>query len=272
MAQRVRLLLQTVVGLLELFLLGLQFRSQELRLLQQAFGTHVRGDGVEHDTDGFHQLIEEALMGLAEPAERGQLDDGVDVAFEQSRQHDDVQRRGLAQPGTDLDVVRRHVGEQDTRFLIGALPDQALAEAELIGQMLAVVEGIARGQVQNRVSVLVLIGDVEHAVLRVHQRRQFRQHHVRHGGKVAFALQHAGEPREVGLQPVLLGVLQRLILQIPDHLVDVVFQRGHFARRFHGDGPRQVAFGHRGRHFGDGAHLVGQVRRELVHVVGQVAP
>ena len=34
----------------------------------------------------------------------------------------------------------------------------------------------------------------------------------------------------------------------------------------------QVALRHRGRHLGDRAHLVGQVRRELVHVVGQVLP
>ena len=34
----------------------------------------------------------------------------------------------------------------------------------------------------------------------------------------------------------------------------------------------QVALGHRRRHLGDRAHLVGQVRRELVDVVGQVLP
>ena len=34
----------------------------------------------------------------------------------------------------------------------------------------------------------------------------------------------------------------------------------------------EVALGHGGRHLGDGAHLGRQVRRELVHVVGQVAP
>ncbi len=211
-------------------------------------------------------------MGLAEPAERGELDDGVDVAFEQRGQHDHVQRGCLAQARADLDVVRGNIGKQNARFLIGALSDQTLAEAELIGQMLAIVEGVACGQIENGVSVLVLIGDVEHAVLRVHQRGKFGQHHVRHGGQVAFALQHAREPGEVGLKPVLLGVLQRLILQIPDHLVDVVLQRGHFARGLHGDGPSQVALGHGGGHFGDGAHLVGQVRGELVHVVGQVAP
>ena len=36
--------------------------------------------------------------------------------------------------------------------------------------------------------------------------------------------------------------------------------------------PGEVALGHRGRHLGDGAHLVGQVGRELVDVVGEVLP
>ena len=90
--------------------------------------------------------------------------------------------------------------------------------------------------------------------------------------QVALALQHAREAREIGLQPVLLGVLQRLILQVADHLVDVVLERGDLAGRLHADRARQVALGHRGRHFGDGAHLGGQVGGELVDVVGEVAP
>ena len=83
-----RLLLQPVVGLLQLFLLALQLGGQQLRLLEQAFGAHVGGDRVEHDADGFHQLVEEGLVGLAERAEGGQLDDRLDLAFEQHRQHD----------------------------------------------------------------------------------------------------------------------------------------------------------------------------------------
>ena len=39
-----------------------------------------------------------------------------------------------------------------------------------------------------------------------------------------------------------------------------------------GDLLRQVAVGHRGGHVGDAAHLVGQVARHQVHVLGQVAP
>ena len=85
-------------------------------------------------------------------------------------------------------------------------------------------------------------------------------------------LQHAGEAREVRLQPVLLGVLARGVLEVADHLVDVVLQRGHLALRFHRNRARQVALGHRGGHFGDRAHLRGEVRRQPVHVLGQIAP
>ena len=38
------------------------------------------------------------------------------------------------------------------------------------------------------------------------------------------------------------------------------------------DLPGEVALGHRGRHLGDGAHLVGEVGGQLVDVVGQVLP
>ena len=57
LAQRLGLLLQAVVGLLQLLLLRLQLGGQQLRLLEQAFGAHVRGDRVEHDADRFHQLV-----------------------------------------------------------------------------------------------------------------------------------------------------------------------------------------------------------------------
>ncbi len=45
------------------------------------------------------------LVGRAEGGERRQLDDGADGALEQDRQHDDVQRRRLAEAGVDRDVV-----------------------------------------------------------------------------------------------------------------------------------------------------------------------
>ena len=61
-------------------------------------------------------------------------------------------------------------------------------------------------------------------------------------------------------------------LQVADHLVDVVLQRGDLARGLDGDRAGEVALGHRGRHLGDGAHLGGQVGGELVDVVGEVAP
>src|SRR5690606_14106777 len=91
-------------------------------------------------------------------------------------------------------------------------------------------------------------------------------------GQVALALQHAAEAGEVGLEPVLFGVLERLIFQVTDHLVDRILERCHFARGFDRDRARQVALGHRGRHVGDRAHLVGQIGGELVHVVGEIAP
>ena len=42
---------QLLVGLLQFFLLGLQFGGELLRLLQQTFRLHGGFDGVEHDAD-----------------------------------------------------------------------------------------------------------------------------------------------------------------------------------------------------------------------------
>src|SRR3954469_1625964 len=85
-------------------------------------------------------------------------------------------------------------------------------------------------------------------------------------------LKHAGEAREMRLQPVLLGVLARGVLEVADHLVDVVLQRGYFAARLDRDRAREVALGHGGGHFRNGSYLRGEVGRQAVHVVGQVLP
>src|SRR5579859_5249099 len=109
-------------------------------------------------------------------------------------------------------------------------------------------------------------------MLRVNQGSQLRQDHLRDRHQVTLALQHSREPGEVRLEPVLFSVLLRRLLEVADHLVDVVLEDRDFSARLNADGSRQVAFGHGRRHFGDGAHLRGERGRQLVYVVGQVAP
>ena len=138
-------------------------------------------------------------------------------------------------------------------------------------QRVVALGAVARDQLELGVLLLAL-GDVEDAVLGVHQRRQLGHDQVRDGGEVALALEHAREAGEVGLEPILLRILQGLLLEVADHLVDIVLERRHLARRFHRDRAGEVALGHGGRHVGDRANLVGEVRRELVHVVGEIAP
>ena len=210
-------------------------------------------------------------MGLVELAERGELDHRLDVVLEQGRQDVDIGRRGVAEARADADEIAGHVLEQDRPLVGGGLADQALAQVELAPQLVVALGAVARDQLEPGFLLLAL-GDVEDAILGVHQRRQLGHDQVRDGGQVALALEHAREAGEVGLQPVLLGVLERLLLQVADHLVDVVLERRHFARRLDRDRAGQIALGHRGRHFGDRAHLVGQVGGELVDVVGEVAP
>ena len=92
------------------------------------------------------------------------------------------------------------------------------------------------------------------------------------GREVALALQHAGEPREVGLQPVLLGVAVGRQPQVVDHRVDVVLELGDLAARVDLNRSREVALGDGGRDLGDRADLRRQVRGEQVDVAGEVLP
>ena len=78
-----------------------------LGLREQVLGEGVGLDRVEHQPDALGELVEERLVGRAEVAERGELDDRADRAFEQDRQHDDVQRRGLAEARVDPARSRR---------------------------------------------------------------------------------------------------------------------------------------------------------------------
>ena len=66
--------------------------------------------------------------------------------------------------------------------------------------------------------------------------------------------------------------MQRRVLQIADHLVDVVLHERDFALGLDLNRTCQVALRHRRGHVGDGAQLGGQVRGEAIHVVGQIAP
>ena len=103
-------------------------------------------------------------------------------------------------------------------------------------------------------------------------RGQLGEDELGDGHQVALALEHAGELGQVGLEPVLLGVLLGGVLEVADHLVDVVLERGHLALGLDGDRPGQVALGDGGGDLGDGADLGGQVGGELVDVLGQVLP
>jgi hypothetical protein len=157
LGQQLGLVLQLGVGLLELFLLALQLAGERLGLLEQVLRTHVRLDRVQHDADRFGELVEERLVRRVEPVEAGQLEDGLHLALEHDRHHDDVQRLGLAEPGRDVDVVVRDVGEEDLLLLQRALPDEALAELELVVDVLPLFVGVAREQLQGRLVGLLVV-------------------------------------------------------------------------------------------------------------------
>ena len=86
---------------------------------------------------------------------------------------------------------------------------------------------------------------------------------------------HAGLAAELALDADLAGHVGHLVAEGReriDHEVDGVGERGDFALRVDRQLALQVALRHRGHDLGDAAHLVGQVGRHQVHVVGEVLP
>src|SRR5205085_2715381 len=61
-------------------------------------------------------------------------------------------------------------------------------------------------------------------------------------------------------------------VELVDHRIDRVFELEDFAVHVDGDLLRMVGVGRRGRHFGDVAHLAGEVDGHQVHIVGEVGP
>ena len=113
---------------------------------------------------------------------------------------------------------------------------------------------------------------VNHSLLSVHQRNQFRQKLPTHRGEVALALQHACKAREVRLQPVLLGVAIGCETKVVDHRIDVVFEFRYFAAGLHLNRSGQVSLGDGGGDLGDGPHLVGKVVSQKIDVAREILP
>ena len=80
--------------------------------------------------------------------------------------------------------------------------------------------------------------------------------------ELAFGADFARHARDLGRERV----------QLIDHRVDGVLELKDFAAHVDGDLLGKIAAGDGGRDFGDVAHLVGEVRRHRVDVVGEILP
>src|SRR5581483_9262875 len=116
------------------------------------------------------------------------------------------------------------------------------------------------------------VGDVPHL------RRQVRGHEVDVVGEVlprSTDALHVGLSAEAPFGADLARDARHLggeRVELVDHRVDGVLQLGHLAAHVDGDLLREVAVRHGGRHVGDVADLVRQVRRHRVDRVGEVFP
>ena len=210
-------------------------------------------------------------MDLAEGQERSELDHCLHFSLEQHGEHEDVARRGLSKARRDPDVIFRNVREQNRLLLQCRLADESLAEVEAVADVLALPVRVARNELEHR-RVVVVVHDVERAVVSRDERRELRHDELRHRFQILLSLHHPRELREVRLQPVLFRILFGRGLQVHDHLVEVVLQLVQLALSLHRDLPAQVAAGHRRRDVRDRSHLQRQAVRHCVHVVGERSP
>jgi hypothetical protein len=167
-----------------------------------------------------------------------ELDDGLDLPLEEDREHDDVGGAWPRPAGVDLDVV---VGTSVRRmrcFSKAHCPTRPSPSLESVGEVLALAVSVAGEELQARLAVGGLVEE-EDAVLRRDERRELGEDHLGDGEQVALALAEAGELGEVGLEPVLLGVLGGRVLEVADHLVHAVLERRDLARRLDGDRPER---------------------------------
>ena len=105
---------------------------------------------------------------------------------------------------------------------------------EPVGDVLALLVRVARDELEHRRVVLV-VHDVERPMVRRDKWCELRHNELRHRFQILLALHHPREFREVGLQPVLLGILIGGRLQIRDHLVQVVLELVQLSLRFDRD-------------------------------------
>ena len=209
-------------------------------------------------------------MDLAERQERGELDHSLDLSLEQNWQHEDVARRCFTKARRDPDVVVGNTREKYRLLLERRLSNKSLAKMEAVCNMLPFLVRVARDELERRRAFVLHY--VERAVVRRHQRRELRHDEAGHGFEILLPLHHSRELREIRLQPVLLVVLFGSVLQVRDHLVEVVLELVELALRLHRDLPREVAPRHRSRDLGNCSHLKRETVCHRVHVVGERSP
>ncbi len=250
-----------------------------LRLLQQDLRLRVDADRVDARRDHLGDLAEEVLLDVRERLEGRQLDDTEDLALEEHRQHDDLRRRRLTEPGGDPQIAGRGVLHENRAPLLGGRADQRLPRPERRRHRPHRIAVAAEHAQFVRVLVTAEVtrvvgrhGQEERAVLRRDDRRQLAHDQRGHVLQVAAALHQAGDPRQVALEPVLLLVGEGGVAEVRDHRVDVVLEDLDLARRVHVDLQVEVAARHRGGDGRDGAHLPGEVPGHLVHGLSEVPP
>ena len=150
----------------------LQLLRQSLTLLEQFLGTHGGGDRIQHNADALRELIEEGQVNIAEVPEGSQFQYGLGFPFKQYGEHHNAGRRTFPKAGSDPYVVLRNFRHQNAALFVAALSDKALTHTELGGDEALIARRIGCKQFE-RAAVFGGVVDVETAVLRAHQRREF---------------------------------------------------------------------------------------------------
>src|SRR5258708_29105757 len=69
-------------------------------------------------------------MGRIETLKAGELDDSLDLIFENNRQNDDVYRWRFDQPGRDSDILPGDIAQKNAPFINHGLSNQGFTQRE----------------------------------------------------------------------------------------------------------------------------------------------
>src|SRR5258708_32463861 len=91
-------------------------------------------------------------MGRIETLKAGELDDSLDLIFENNRQNDDVYRWRFDQPGRDSDILPGDIAQKNAPFIKHGLSNQGFTQREFGVFILLFPMGVTGGKLHIHIA------------------------------------------------------------------------------------------------------------------------